>query len=59
MYASDFDNNTNDCITIISSSKEATMKNKLIKTVANVMIHIGTRYNGDVSPYGYYKPKIK
>lgn len=33
------------------------MKNKLIKTVANVMIHIGTRYNGDVSPHGYYKPK--
>lgn len=59
MYASDFDNNTNACITIISSSKKVAMKNKLIKTVANVMVHIGTRYNGDVSPHGYYKPKKK
>lgn len=33
------------------------MKNKLIKMVANVVINIGTYYNENVSPHGYYKPK--
>lgn len=33
------------------------MKNKLIKTIANVFLKVGKHYGGNVSPGGYYKPK--
>jgi hypothetical protein len=36
------------------------MKDRLIQSIANLMISVSKHYEGNVSPRGYYKPrKIK
>lgn len=33
------------------------MKDKLVKVLVEALLKVEKAYNGNVSPYGYYKPK--
>lgn len=33
------------------------MKDKLVKVLAEALLNVEKAYNGNVSPYGFYKPR--